>query len=747
MSDLDEIFQTQSLSQTSNYSGVYETGVSYQKFDFVYNTGDGLFYYAREDMAYGGGSYISGNNRLSIIPDGPYTNDGKSHYILDTYNQVSSLGATFEAGQIVVLEGSTGDNDGYYRVLSVQEDVAALNNDTTLTGAAINVIGLSASDEIENLELASANQLKLSEVNLSPEESDALWAKDLFFFDADYGSTVSFKANNYKYEYGNGYYILQPKNVNSLTFEVDLKFKNRTNREANAISHFLENHQGQHEGDKSSPNLQYSQGISGFRWDGNATFHPYDSNETQTKTFYSSEWNRSLNFENSNDLTVKLRNLDTSLLRKSEQLFVNKADTYSSTAFYEKNDVAFFQDNHKYYYWHSDSSASNKPPAQIQGTWTRENGAFTDTNTGYWTRDFFWKPSIGLSVSQKPRMQEFMLGAGYTQIYSDGINESLLNLDLQFNNRNDEEAYAILHFLEHHYGAIPFMFSPPAPYEGEKNFVCQEWSHTYNYKNNHSISARFEQYPFNYTAQQYDNQTAPPPQQPAEAAFITPFVMSEENVGEAIPASTILKKRMYIKNLGDFPLNINQITVSSLGGRSFSKLAGGAGVITGDLTRDDHIYQLPTNQNLPFSLGGKFIKLSKVYTDGSEGGQAFIVVVDNGDGYVPDGTGAGNVYFQNNKGQIKKGNESYVDSSYFINTIFLSNNASTTIAGKDEGYIDIVSTPDNNRSLAASANRNLLTSAAINLSTTNPGIHYGNIQISSNGIYSPINGLIKIYVT
>ena len=178
MSDLDEIFQTQSLSQTSNYSGVYETGVSYQKFDFVYNTGDGLFYYAREDMAYGGGSYISGNNRLSVIPDGPYTNDGKSHYILDTYNQVSSLGATFEAGQIVVLEGSTSGSDGYYRVLSVQEDVTALNNDTTLTGVAINVIGLSASDELENLELASAKQCKLSEVNLSLDDIDALGPTD-----------------------------------------------------------------------------------------------------------------------------------------------------------------------------------------------------------------------------------------------------------------------------------------------------------------------------------------------------------------------------------------------------------------------------------------------------------------------------------------------------------------------------------------------------------------------------------------
>ena len=57
-------------------------------------------------------------------------------------------------------------------------------------------------------------------------------------------------------------------------------------------------------------------------------------------------------------------------------------------------------------------------------------------------------------------MNEIGLGAGYTQIYRDGINNNLLSLDLQFNNRTDSEARAILHFLEQHYGAIPFQFNP-----------------------------------------------------------------------------------------------------------------------------------------------------------------------------------------------------------------------------------------------------------------------------------------------
>lgn len=744
MSDLDEIFQTQSLGQISNYSGVFETGVSYQKFDFVYNTGDGIFYYAREDMAYGGGSSISENNRLSLIPDGPYTSEGPSHYILDTYNRTDAFGETFQAGQIVSLQGSIGGNDGLYKVLSVEKNVTSLNNDTSLTGAAIHVVGIGA-DEIENFEPAGPEILTLSEVNEAPEENDALWSKDLFFFDADYGSTINFKANNYKYQYGNGYYTLQPKNINSLTFEVDLKFKNRTNREANAIVHFLENHQGQHEGYKHSPNLAYTQGISGFRWDGNATFHPYDSNDMQTKKFYANDWSHSLNFENSNDVTVKLRNLDTSLLRKSEQLFVKKADTYSENMFYEKNDVVFVEENQRYYYWHSDSSSANKKPVEEQISWTRQNGNFKDINTQYWTREFFWKPSLGLNVSEKPRMSELSLGAGYSQMYRDGINESLLTLDLQFNNRSDAEAYAILHFLEQHYGCIPFLFSPPAPYEKPKNFVCQQWSHTYNYKNNHSISVQFEQYPFDYTAQQYDNQSAPPPLQDAEVAFLNPFVMSEQDVGETIKNNEVLRKRLYIKNLGDRDLNINQIYVAGSGSRSFEKLGNRNGVVTSNLDREDYIFTLPPTPFLPFDLNNKTIKLSKLYTDGPEGGMAFTVVVRVGDGWAPEGFGASNVFFQNNKGRIKRGNSDYQDCDYFINTLFINNNSTDVIDGKSEGYIDVVSRPSNNTSVTSSNYQNLVLNGLV-LSTQNPGIHYGTIQVLSNGIYPTTNGLIKIYV-
>ena len=504
---IGNLFKSEYLTHVSNYSGDYQTGVDYKKFDFVYYTGDGLFYYARQDAVDGAGIFIQDNNRLSLIPDGPMTSDGQSHYILDTFNLLDAPGAEIKVGHLLNIDGSTGNNDGIYKVVDVKSDVSSLNGNPDLNGSVINVLPVEGS--FKNIEPAGPNELTVTAINAEPSDNTNVWAHDEFFFDADYGSTVNFRANNYKYEYGNGYYILQPKNINSLNIEVDLKFKNRTNRETNAIVHFLENHQGQHEQDVPSPNLRYSQGISGFQWDGDSTFHPYDNTEIQSKTFYCNDWTHDLNFENDNDISVKLRNLDTSILKKLDGLFVADIDEYSDSEYYEKNDIVYNVENKKFYYWYGDQSYAGKNPTATQTEWNRNYGYHLDVNTDCWSRKFFWKPSLTLSVSQKPRLNEIGMGAGYSQIYRDGINESLLTLELNFNNRDDAEARAILHFLEQHYGAIPFQFNPPAPYERLKNFVCQEWTHTYNYKNNHSISARFEQYPIEMSASQVDNIITP----------------------------------------------------------------------------------------------------------------------------------------------------------------------------------------------------------------------------------------------
>jgi len=742
----ENLFVSEHITNVSNYSGVYQSGVDYQKFDFVKNTDDGLFYYARENITDGGGVYLQDNYRIALV-NGVDAKD----YIVDVLNRSNEFGAEFKEGQVIRLSGSLGGSDGVYEINQIQTDQTSLNGDTNFTGTFLEVTALDAPG-IQETEEEGANIISISALSLSPTESPLVWAKDEFFFDADYGTTVDFRANNYKYEYGNGYYILQPKNINSLNMEVNLKFKNRTNRETNAIVHFLENHQGQHEQDRISPNLKYKQGISGFRWDGNATFHPYDSTEVQTKKFFCSEWNHSLSFENSNDVTVKLRNLDTSLLQKTSGLFVNPAKEYDASQFYEKHDVVYSPINQKHYYWSGDSSSYNKSPVEEQANWTRENGYAKDTHTEYWTRKFFWKPSIGLSVNQKPRMNEISLGAGYTQIYNDGINESLLNLDLNFNNRSDEEAYAILHFLEQHYGAIPFQFSPPAPYDRERNFVCQEWSHTYNYKNNHSISAKFEEYPFNFNAQQYDNNISPPIESPGELVFTSPAVLKGEGEGGDISVSDAFIGRIYFKNIGDQAVNISSINLSSsfADGALFKILGSSsvsAPVVGPNLSASDYVFSLPVDSSLGI-LEGKTIRLGKKYKPGSEGGYTFTYI-----GESITGLQSGSRFIQFNNGTIRSlsDRDFAIYTKIFVSESFIVKNATSVLSGGEEGFCEIAFKGVDENSIidflgghfGGTVQTNNFESIEI---MANNRYYVARLNVSSDSIYGTQDGEVKIYI-
>ena len=793
----------------SNYSGVFETGASYSKFDFVYNPQDGLYYYATKDLTIGGELEISGKNRFLFVPDGPVIENQVCHYVYDEWNELGLLNQGLQVGQTINIQGSLLNSNGDYEVLEVEENVdsyynpvaektlistlgltavegadfwhksswffspnkgeadeisggdlnytsdslgnwvyntvigwffvslsdsseksfwfflphsgerlidngvwlwasidtlgsnvsssnsflylgpenkandyesyisndgglldyfmsgadwnygdgtVAVNTKTIaefgkshweafglkeervmpqvemlgpegwlhctksfldkysvcfynfnnnkwyarLSGGAdsftsipsdeiaatlnsskppssfvpnrltdgisarIAVRGVDDSISISQLEEPSDQTIIISSVDSVINSNQDAWTSDRFFFDADYGSTVNFKTNNDKYEFGNGYYSIKPKGINSLSFSADLTFKNRTNREANAIIHFVESHQGQLEKDSSSSNLEYSQGISGFRWGGSSTFHPYDTLDNQSKTFYCDNFSHSLDFENSNNIQLTLKNFNTSLLYKSESLFTKKAEDFDESSYYSRNDVVFYTGNHQYYYFHSgDYSDENivGPPALMHDEWTRESGYCSEINKDAWTREFYWKPSLGLTVSQSPQLLDMNMNGSYSQIHKDGINNNLLNLELNFNNRDDAEVYAILHFLEQHYGAVPFLFSPPAPYEKKKAFICQEWSHAYNFKNNHSVSARFEQFPIALTSEDIINEIPPAITTKGELIFEPSIEISSQD--EQFTWDSVRKKRVYIENIGGTDVEIDYIRLNS----------------------------------------------------------------------------------------------------------------------------------------------------------------------------------------
>ena len=110
------------ITNLTNYSGLFQTGVSYKKFDFVYNTGDARFYYARDDMTYAGGAIMEGSNRFFIEPNGPQENGMPTHYIYDDLNELVSLNNQIDVGHIIHLTGTLHDSDGYYKVIDYYRD-------------------------------------------------------------------------------------------------------------------------------------------------------------------------------------------------------------------------------------------------------------------------------------------------------------------------------------------------------------------------------------------------------------------------------------------------------------------------------------------------------------------------------------------------------------------------------------------------------------------------------------------------
>jgi phage-related protein len=694
-SKLDSLLLSEYVTHVSNYSGSFNAENDYQKFDIVYNTGDSRFYYAKQNYIASNGILLKNNNRVSFFSKGPVVDQGGASYIVDSWGQLGQSSSDLKVGHIIDVAGSQEGNDGQYRVIYINAEIDSLYGDSSINGSLITILPIN--DSVISDELAGEHEITIQAVNSTPSQDENAWSSNRFFFDADYGSTVKYRCNNDKFNYGNGYYNIIPKSINNVSVQVNLVFKDRTNREANSIVHFLENHKGQHNKSLPSVALQYTNGISGFFWDGSSCFHPYDSVDVQSKRFYCNEWNHNLVFENSNDLSVNLVNYDSSILNKSDGIFIGNVDAYSDSVYYEKHDIVLEENSQRFYYWSGDHSEAGMQPSQESVSWSRDYGYYQDINTEYWTREFYWRPSLSLSVNQSPRLNTIISQNGYNQVYRDGINESLLKLNLEFNGRSDHEIKAILHFLEQHYGAVPFAFSPPAPYESIKNFVCLEWEHRYNFKNNHSVRAVFEQFPINIKAQEIDGLISETLQISEEIKCPSTIIFSEKNKDNAIDINQTVKKRVEIKNIGGFDVDIIAMYTPDAY-VDFNILGHDDGdtfpiIVEENFEPEDFVFQLNNDSSLPFDLSGKLVRMSKKYNEGLEGGETFTVVESNGSRYVPVlYQGSPDVFFQNNKGEIfsiARNASSSVFPGFLVEGI-LKQNMRSTLGPGQKGYFYIV---------------------------------------------------------
>lgn len=158
---------------------------------------------------------------------------------------------------------------------------------------------------------------------------------------------------------------------------------------------------------------------------------------------------------------------------------------YNGSTNYRKNEIVF--SNNLYWYSLLDGHSGNTPTVG-SAAW---GGNGIDPTDGQTRPEFIWSPSYGINIDLSPRIQSISFGNGYGQNIADGINNKLMNIDMQFAGRDIQETIAIIHFLNTRGGTEFFLFTPPPPVAKKKRFRCAEYPMTIDFYNNNTTSTRF----------------------------------------------------------------------------------------------------------------------------------------------------------------------------------------------------------------------------------------------------------------
>jgi phage-related protein len=157
---------------------------------------------------------------------------------------------------------------------------------------------------------------------------------------------------------------------------------------------------------------------------------------------------------------------------------------------YPKYGIASGEYN-RYFYSLKDVNLNNDPVASLNGFWD----GYVVINSNY-VPEFYWKPSYSTVAQASPRINRVKFGNGYEQRIPDGMNTDLITLNLEFANRKESETVAILHFLDQMNGQISFIYNVPTIYNKSSfntRFICPSWETTYNFYQNYSVKATFEE--------------------------------------------------------------------------------------------------------------------------------------------------------------------------------------------------------------------------------------------------------------
>ncbi len=122
-------------------------------------------------------------------------------------------------------------------------------------------------------------------------------------------------------------------------------------------------------------------------------------------------------------------------------------------------------------------------------------GGMTLDLNGELKPEWIWIPDIENKISHQPLVKTIKFGDSYSQRIKDGVNNSLLQIDLTFNKRHLQETTAMLHFLAARQAKESFLFTARRPYNKRKRFIASQWSDTENSYDNITVEVRFDEVP------------------------------------------------------------------------------------------------------------------------------------------------------------------------------------------------------------------------------------------------------------
>ena len=331
-----------------------------------------------------------------------------------------------------------------------------------------------------------------------PYAADTEWTTG-FFADVSYGATVNYEALNYTTEFGDGYYNVLNKSENAVRAQFSTTFSKRTDQETKAIIHILED--SFNRGDRPDG------GYSGIPW---TPFAPYN----QSGEFFVESFTQDYEAPDVNNVSTTFFR-ETASTTDWKTLYIPFEDTRMEYRNSVEGNAATNYFQHDATFLRQLAGEAVLTPAQTgwyyftgekNVDYTSETGIFgTEYNspTGQyplWTKDkFYFDLNQNINIPQNPRFTKQEINNGFVARFDEGLNKNLLAFPVDLKGRTDKEAFAIVHFLEHHAGVRLFQFTPPAPYDfTNKVFLAANWSHTINFKDNNDITVNMREFPIDY---------------------------------------------------------------------------------------------------------------------------------------------------------------------------------------------------------------------------------------------------------